>query len=144
MRSTDYVTPFIDCLNNEKVSEQAHAISVEGLTHIVSSNLASDATASTIVDILNDKVVPIAFLSLQAQRRRHVVGAWNEHCGALPRAHPEHLLRDSRAQAAEHSLLRHACSLFRQRAVRSSVRLHARRGLSSSPQPSSSPLSTSK
>ena len=66
MRSTDYVTPFIDCLNNEKVSEQAHTISVEGLTHIVSSNLVSDATASTIVDILNDKVFSDTLLSLQA------------------------------------------------------------------------------
>ena len=56
MRSTDYITPFIDCLNNEKVSEKAHEISLNGLNHVLAYNLAADATASTIVDILNDRV----------------------------------------------------------------------------------------
>lgn len=50
------MTPFIDCLNNEKVSEKAHEIAIRGLHNIVSYNLVSDATASTIVDILNDRV----------------------------------------------------------------------------------------
>ena len=50
------MTPFIDCLNNEKVSEKAHEIAVRGLHNIFSYNLVSDATASTIVDILNDRV----------------------------------------------------------------------------------------
>ena len=50
------MTPFIDCLNNEKVSEKAHEIAVRGLHNIVSYNLVSDATASTIVDILNYRV----------------------------------------------------------------------------------------
>lgn len=61
MRSTDYVTPFIDCLNDESVSNKAHEIAVNGLHHILSYNLASDATTSTIIDILNDRV---ALLSL--------------------------------------------------------------------------------
>ena len=42
------MTPFIECLNNEKVSDKAHEIAVSGLHHIVSYNLLSDATASTI------------------------------------------------------------------------------------------------
>lgn len=50
------MTPFIECLNNEKVSDKAHEIAVSGLHHIVSYKLLSDATASTIVDILNDRV----------------------------------------------------------------------------------------
>ena len=56
MRSTDYVTPFIDCLNNEKVSDKAQEIALNGLNHVLAYNLASDATASTSVDILNDRV----------------------------------------------------------------------------------------
>lgn len=56
MRSTDYVTPFIDCLNDESVSGKAQEIAVSGLHHILSYNLASEATTSTIIDILNDRV----------------------------------------------------------------------------------------
>lgn len=56
MRSTDYVSPFIECLNNEKVSSKAYDIAVNGLNHVLAYDLASDATASTIVDILNDRV----------------------------------------------------------------------------------------
>ena len=56
MRSTDYVTPFIECLNNEKVSPKAYDIAVNGLNHVLAYDLASDATASTIVDILKDRV----------------------------------------------------------------------------------------
>ena len=51
--------PFIDCLNNEKVSKKAHEIALNGLNHIIEHNLVSDATASTIVDILNDRVVEL-------------------------------------------------------------------------------------
>ena len=61
MRSTDYVTPFIDCLNNESVSDKAHDLALNGLNHVLSYNLASDATASTIVDILNDRVLSDCF-----------------------------------------------------------------------------------
>ena len=62
MRSTDYVTPFIDCLNNENVSEKAYDLALNGLNHVLSYNLASDTTASTIVDILNDRVIISSFL----------------------------------------------------------------------------------
>ena len=61
MRSTDYITPFIDCLNNENVSDKAHNIAVNGLLHIMTYNLASDATISTVVDILNDRVINYLF-----------------------------------------------------------------------------------
>ena len=64
MRSTDYVTPFIDCLNNENVSEKAYDLALNGLNHVLSYNLASDATASTIVDILNDRVIISSILSV--------------------------------------------------------------------------------
>ena len=62
MRSTDYVTPFIDCLNNENVSDKSYDLALNGLNHVLSYNLASDATASTIVDILNDRVILSSFL----------------------------------------------------------------------------------
>ena len=72
MRSTDYITPFIDCLNNEKVSEKAHEISLNGLNHVLAYNLAADATASTIVDILNDRVfIRIDYLTIFTHSPNH-------------------------------------------------------------------------
>jgi len=74
MRSTDYITPFIDCLNNEKVSEKAHEISLNGLNHVLAYNLAADATASTIVDILNDRVfIRIDYLTIFTHSPNHVL-----------------------------------------------------------------------